>query len=235
MRKNLLLTLTLLALASVTALAANKDGIVTTKDGRMTIATKPTKSVTRTQPNDEGLASIYGNIGTAYPKGAYWCCEGFTITGPTAISGFPEFWSAAAFTPTANHTVIKIEVAAGYVEGTNGLVLALYNDASGVPGTLIKAFSVSNLPNFGSCCTVVSATDKAGVAVTAGTQYWVVLKTNSKESNTYAAWNVNDTDEVDSAPAAQYCSQDKGGSCGTNDKWSAFTSTPGLAFSVLGK
>ena len=235
MRKKMLLTLTLLALASVTALAANKDGIVTTKDGRMKIATKPTKSVTRTQPNDEGLVSISGNIGKAYPKGSYWCCEGFTITGPTAISGFPEFWSAAAFTPTANHTVIKIEVAVGYVEGTNGLVLALYNDASGVPGTLIKAFSVSSLPNFGSCCTVEAVTDKAGIAVTGGTQYWVVLKTNSKESNTYAAWNVNDTDQVDPAPAAQYCSQDKGGSCSNNDVWTAFQSQPGLAFAVLGK
>jgi hypothetical protein len=235
MRKKILLTLTVLALASVTALAANKDGIVTTKDGRMTIATKPTKSVTRTEPNDPSLVKIFDNIGTAYPKGAYWCCEGFTITGPTAISGFPEFWSAAAFTPTANHTVTKIEVAVGYVEGTNGLILALYSDASGVPGKAIKSFAVSNLPNFGSCCTVVAATDNAGIAVTAGTQYWVVMRTGAKTSNTYAAWNVNDTDEVDSAPAAQYCSDDKGGSCGTNDAWSAFSSTPGLAFAVLGK
>jgi hypothetical protein len=235
MRKKILLTLTVLALASVTALAANKDGIVTTKDGRMTIATKPTKSVTRTEPNDPSLVKIFDNIGTAYPKGSYWCCGGFTITGPTAISGFPEFWSAAAFTPAANNTITKIEVAVGYVEGTNGLVLALYNDASGVPGTQIKAFAVSGLPNFGSCCTLVSATDKAGIAVTAGTQYWVVMKTSNKTSNTYAAWNQNDTDQVDPAPAAQYCSDDKGGTCGTNDTWTAFSTQPGLAFAVLGK
>jgi hypothetical protein len=235
MRKKILLTLTVLALASLTALAANKDGIVTTKDGRMTIATKPTKSVTRTEPNDPSLVKIVDNIGTAYPKGKYWCCEGSTITGPTAISGFPEFWTAAAFTPTANHTITKIEVAVGYVEGTNGLILALYNDASGVPGTPIKAFAVSGLPNFGSCCKVVSATDNAGITVTAGTQYWVVMKTGKKTSNTYAAWNLNDTDQVDSVTFAQYCSDDKGGTCGTNDKWTAFTTTTGPAFAVLGK
>ncbi|HEV2964824.1 MAG TPA: hypothetical protein VG649_23555, partial [Candidatus Angelobacter sp.] len=68
-----------------------------------------------------------------------------------------------------------------------------------------------------------------------GTQYWIVLKTNSKTSNTWAAFNVNDTDQVDPAPAAQYCSADKGGSCGSNDKWTAFQSQPGLAFAVLGK
>ena len=100
--------------------------------------------------------------------------------GQLPFPASPEYWSAAAFTPTANHTVTKIEVGVGYVEGTNGLTLALYNDASGVPGTQIKAFAVSGLPNFGSCCMVVSATDYAGIAVTAGTQYSVVMKTAPK-------------------------------------------------------
>jgi len=234
MCKKTLLTLIVLALASVTAFAAGRDGVITTKDGRMTIATKRTPSVTRTASSDAGLVKIFDNIGTAYPKGSYWCCGGYTITGPTAISGFPEFWSAAAFTPSANHTVTKIKVAVGYVEGTNGLVLGLYNDASGVPGTAIKTWNLTGLPNFGSCCTVEEKGDSAGIAVTAGTQYWIVLKTNSKDSNTYAAFNLNDTDQVDPAPAAQYCSADKGGSCSKNDAWTAFSSQPGLAFAVLG-
>ncbi|HXM60546.1 MAG TPA: choice-of-anchor R domain-containing protein [Terriglobales bacterium] len=235
MCKKALLTFTVLALASLTAFAANKDGIVLSKDGRMTIATKPTPSVTRTERNEAGLVHIYDNLGTAYPKGEYWCCEGFTITGPTAITGFPEYWSAAAFTPSAAHTVTKVEVAVGYVEGYNGLIIGLYSDASGVPGKAIKTWSVTGLPNFGACCAVATATDSTGISVTGGTQYWIVVKTNSKSSNTYGAWNVNDTDQVDSAPAAQYCSQDKGGSCSTNDKWTAFSSQPGLAFAVLGK
>jgi hypothetical protein len=234
MCKKMLLTLTVLALASLTAFAAS-DGVVLSKDGRMTIATKPTRSTARTPSSDAGLVTIFNNIGTAYPKGSYWCCEGFTITGPTAISGFPEFWSAAAFTPSANQTITKIKVAVGFVEGTNGIVLALYNDASGVPGTRIQTFNLSGLPNFGSCCVVEVRTDATGIPVTGGTQYWIVLKTNSKTSNTWAAFNVNDTDQVDPAPAAQYCSADKGGSCGSNDKWTAFQSQPGLAFAVLGK
>ena len=235
MRKKILLTLTVLALASVTVLAANREGVVVSKDGRTTIATKRTPSVTRTEPNDPSLVTIYDNIATADPKGSYWCCEGYTITGPTALSGFPEYWEAGAFTPSANHTVTKVEVAVGFVEGTNGLVLGLYSDASGVPGKAIKTWALSSLPTFGSCCTVEARTDAAGISVTAGTQYWILLKTNKKETTTWAAFNVNDTDQIDSQVTAFYCSQDVSGSCSNNDKWTASQSTPGPAFAVLGK
>jgi hypothetical protein len=235
MCKKTLLTLTVLALASLTAFAATRDGIVLSKDGRMVTATKPTKSIKQTPSSDTGLVKIYDNIGAAYPKGTYWCCEGATIFGPTAISGAPEYWEAAAFTPSANHTLTKVEVAVGYVEGFNGLVVALYSDASGVPGTLIKNWGVTSLPNFGSCCALVIAKDAAGISLTSGTQYWIVVKTNKNSSNTFAAWNVNDTDQVDPEPSAFWCSDDKGGSCGTsNDVWTAGSEQPGLAFAVLG-
>jgi hypothetical protein len=235
MHKKVLVMLAVLALASVAAFAASKDGIVLSKDGRTVTTTKPTKSVTKAPVEDPSLIKIYDNIGTAYPKGKYWCCEGATVFGPTAISGEPEFWEASAFTPSANHTVTKILVAVGYVEGYNGLVIALYNDASGVPGTKIKSWGVTNLGDFGSCCTVATANDAAGIAVTSGTQYWVVVKTNGKSSNTFAAWNVNDTDQVDPEPSAFWCSDDKGGSCGSsNDTWIAGSEQPGLAFAVEG-
>ncbi|MGA8490770.1 MAG: choice-of-anchor R domain-containing protein [Terriglobales bacterium] len=235
MCKKTLLTLTVLALASLTAFAASKDGIVLSKDGRIVTATKPTKSITHTPSSDAGLVKIYDNIGSAYPKGTYWCCEGYTIFGPTAISGAPEYWEAGAFTPKANRTVTSVRVAVGYVEGYNGLVIGLYADANGVPGTAIKTWSVTGLPNFGSCCAVVEAKDSAGIPVTARTQYWIVLKTNKKSSSTFAAWNVNDTDQVDPTPTAFWCSDDKGGSCGSsNDVWAAGSSVPGPAFAVLG-
>jgi hypothetical protein len=234
MCKRTLLTLTVLALASVTAFAATKEGIVLSKNGRVVTTTNRTPSVKRTVDSDAGLVKIFDNIGTAYPKGSYWCCEGATIFGPTAISGAPEYWEAAAFTPSANHNVTKVEVAVGYVEGTNSLVLGLYSDKNGVPGTAIKTWTISNLPSFGSCCTVESKTDGAGIPVTSGTQYWIVLKTNKNSSNTFAAWNVNDTDQVDPAPTAFWCSADKGGSCNSNDVWTPGQSVPGPAFAVLG-
>ncbi len=234
MCKKTLLTLTVLALASLTAFAASRDGVVVSKNGRMTITTKPAQTTTRTPSDDAGLVTIFDNIGSAYPKGTYWCCEGYTITGPTALSGFPEYWEAGAFTPKADHTVTKVEAAVGFVEGVNGLVLGLYNDASGVPGTAIKTWALTNLPTFGSCCVVETKTDTAGIPVTKGTQYWIVLKTNKKESTTWAAFNVNDTDQVDPAPTAFYCSGTSS-ECGNNNAWTAGESQPGPAFAVLGK
>jgi hypothetical protein len=236
MCKKALLTLTVLALASLTAFAASKEGVVISKDGRKTIATTRVQGAVRSEPSeDASLITIFNNIGSAYPKGTYWCCEGYTITGPTALSGFPEYWEAGAFTPSANHTVTKVKVAVGFVIGVNGLVLGLYTDASGVPGKPLKTWALSGLPNFGSCCVVETKVDTTGIPVTGGTQYWIVLKTNAKETTTWAAFNLNDTDEVDPAPTAFYCSQDVAGSCSNNDKWTAGSAIPGPAFAVLGQ
>jgi len=52
--------------------------------------------------------------------------------------------------------------------------LSIYNDASGAPGTLLAGpVTVTNLPSFGTCCTLAIAYFSP-VAVTGGTQYWVV-------------------------------------------------------------
>ncbi len=235
MGKKMLLTLTVLAIAGVTAFAASMDGIVLSQDGRTAKATKQSSSITQTASSDSGLVKIFDNIARGYPKGFYWSSEGYTIYGPTAVSGAPEYWQAAAFTPTTNHTVTRIKVAVGYAEGTNGLVLGLYADAGGVPGQAIKTWALSGLPNFGSCCTLETKNDKAGIPVTADTQYWIVLQTDNRtESNTFAAWNFNDTDQVDAIPTAYWCSDDQGGSCKTNDVWTAGESLPAPAFAVLG-
>ncbi|HXM59435.1 MAG TPA: choice-of-anchor R domain-containing protein [Terriglobales bacterium] len=234
MCKKTLLTLTVLALASLTAFAASKKGIEMSQDGRIVTFTKSTKSATQTTLSDEGLVKIYGSLATAYPKALYWCCEAYSISGPNFGPYTPEYWEAAAFTPSADHTVTKVEVAVNYGEGYNGVVVGLYADASGVPGKAIKTWFVTGLPTGGTCCTVMEAKDSAGIPVTAGTQYWIVLKTNKKSSNTFAAWNVDDTDELDAVPTAFWCSADKGGSCGNNDAWTASSYVPGPAFAVLG-
>jgi hypothetical protein len=237
MCKKAILTLAVLALASVTVFAVNKDGVdgvVLSKDGRRAIVTKGAQSVTRMTPsNDTTLVKIAGNLATAYPKGSYWCCSGFTLTGPTALSGFPEFWEAVPFTPSANHTITKVKVAVSLIQGTNGLVLSLYNDASGLPGTAIKTWQLKNVPNIATCCTVETK-GTIGIPVTAGTQYWVVVKTDANDPDTFAVWNDNDTNQVDASPVAFYCSQDVSGSCNNNDAWTTFQAVQGPAFAVLG-
>jgi hypothetical protein len=224
----------LVVLATLSALAADKNGVVLRQDGTTKVVNNPVQVVAR--KGASSLIAIYDNIGTAYPKGSYWCCqENFFVLGPTAETNTAEYWRAAAFTPKADYTVTKVEVAVGLIEGTNGLILSINEDASGVPGKAIKTWSLSGLPAFGTCCTVETRMDAAGTPVNANTRYWLVLKTNTKDSNTFAAWNVNDVDQIDSELTATYCSDDKGGSCSANDQWTSVESLPGPAFAVMGK
>jgi hypothetical protein len=95
-----------------------------------------------------------------------------------------------------------------------------------VPGKALKTWNASGLPRFGDCCTLVVKSDSAGIPVSAGKQYWVVLSTNSNEKDTVDGWNVIDSNQVDSATVATFP--------GTNNQWNAFQTTPGLAFAVKG-
>ena len=195
------------------------------KHARITVVTDPAPSIATTNLNDAGLITIFSNLGAAYPKGEYWCCTGYNVMGQN--SGAGEQWMAAAFTPAADHTVTKIEVAVGYSQqGTNGVVLSLNLDNNGVPGKALKTWNASGLPRFGTCCGLVVKTESAGIPVSAGKQYWVVLSTNSKEQDTVDGWNVIDTNQVDAATVATFP--------GTNNQWNAFQTTPGLAFAVKG-
>jgi len=226
-----LLVSTAFVFAVVTAiLAAQNNGVVsgsgTTvwgKNARMTFVTESAPSFTKTTVDDTGLITIFSTLAVGYPKGLYWCCSAYNVMGPSV----GEQWMAEAFTPRANHTVTRIEVAVGFSQGTtNGVVVSLNRDNHGVPGKALKSWNASNLPRLGTCCGLVVKTDSSGIPVSAGTQYWVVLSTNSNELDTVDGWNFDDTNQVDSATVATYP--------GTHNKWNAFQTTPGLAFAVKG-
>jgi hypothetical protein len=228
--KKLLVSIALVFAGAMAILAAENNVVLsgngTTvwgKHARMTVVTESAPSFTRTTLNDSGLITIFSNLAATYPKGEYWCCAGYNIMGPAA--GLQ--WMAAAFTPRANHTVTRIEVAVGFSQGkTNGVVLSLNDDNHGVPGKALKTWNASNLPRFGTCCGLVVKSDSAGIPVSAGTRYWIVLSTNSNQSDTVDGWNEVDTNQVDAATVATYP--------GIKNKWNAFQTTPGLAFAVKG-
>jgi hypothetical protein len=230
--KKLLVSFTLVVAGATAIAAAQNDAVsrgngttVWGKHAMMTVVTEPTPSFTTTNIKDSGLVTIFSNLAAKYPKGEYWCCTGYNVMGSN--SGVGEQWMAAAFTPSANHTVTRIEVAVGFSQGTtNGVVLSLNRDNRGVPGKALKTWNASGLPRFGACCTLVVKSDKSGIPVSAGKQYWVVLSTNSNESDTVDGWNVDDTNQVDAATLATYP--------GTNNRWNAFQTTPGLGFAVKG-
>jgi hypothetical protein len=244
MRYRTVLSLAALTLFSVSAFAADvlpakKAEVVMSKDGRKMYVTKGVHAVARAKSSDSGLVTIFSNIGKVYPRGTYFCCESYSITGPKASGRLPEYWLAVAFTPTADHVITMVDVAVNLLDGADHLILSLNNDANGLPGASIKNWSLRSLPAAGSCCSVGAGKDRAGIPVTAGTQYWIVLSTDGASSDTFAGWNVEDIDQVDTynVPVAYYCSDDMGGSCGNNDAWTldSSTSNQGPAFAVLGK
>jgi hypothetical protein len=233
-KKRIVLSVSCLILflsASLTLMASGKKGFVFSEDGRFIRATEAPSHITPPPQEDANLKVIAGNFST-YPKATYFSVWGNTID--QGVNGYPfQVWEAMAFTPKADATVTKIETSAGrQSSGTAGFELALYDDASGVPGKPIKSFHVSNLPPYGQCCAVSTANDKAGIPVKAGTQYWVVVRTTAKDTNVYA-WAFNSTD-MTAQLSAVWC---KGSStyCGTkyNGKWFPYNYVA-LGFNVLG-
>lgn len=193
------------------------------KHAMMTVLTEATPPLSGTNLNTSGFVTIFNSVAAKYPKGLYWCCQGYNVMGSNSGAGVQ--WMGAAFTPNADHTVTRIAVAAGYSQqGTNGVVISLNDDNNGVPGQVLKQWSATGLPRFGDCCQLVVESDNAGIPITGGKQYWVVLSTNANESSTVDGWNVEDADQIDPATVASY----------SGTQWTAFQTTPGLAFAVLG-
>jgi hypothetical protein len=240
MRKRSAVALTLLALTAATAvaLAAGDVQRITNRQGAFTTAAAERRAapIPLNDSGDTGLVAI-GDSFSKYAKSPYWAWTEASVNG-ASYSGGPELWTAAPFTPRAARTATKVEVAAIWTSGPNGLVLSLNKDAGGIPGSAIKSWKLTNLPQ-SLCCAVEAAEDKAGIRLTAGTQYWVVLATDAAEADTSAGWALSELGQKHGATVAQYCSDDRGGSCSgyglQNDAWTAFHSLYGIAFAVLGK
>jgi hypothetical protein len=130
-----------------------------------------------TQPVPDSVQLIFSNLG---PSTNAFTNSGWTLSAPLSAFGFTQF-VAMAFTPTANAHVHQVRVAAQYLQsGANQVNLSLYSDTGGAPGTLLAGpITVTNLPDFYTCCALAIATFSTGTAVTAGTQYWVVANSPS--------------------------------------------------------
>jgi len=232
MKKRFTLSVSCLVLFASLAFAASgkKQQFVFSPDGRQVTATHPSSHITPAPQQDASLKIIAGNF-SLYPEATYFSVFGNTIA--QGGSNFPfQVWEAMPFTPTANATVTELQVSAGRQGGgTAGFELSLYSDAGGVPGTVIKSAHITNLPAYGDCCAVAEVSDPAGIPVTAGTQYWVVVSTTAEDIDIYA-WAFNSTN-MTATLAAEWC-QGSSTYCGVNSgKWSPYQYVQ-LGFNVLG-
>jgi hypothetical protein len=93
------------------------------------------------------------------------------------------------FTPATDATVYSVQAAVAWMGGANSSLISLNADAGGLPGAALETWPVTGLPKFvGSCCYVPAFYSTSGVAVTAGTQYWVVAGTTSANPTFNGSW-----------------------------------------------
>ena len=166
-----------------------------------------------------GVKPIFSNLASIDPNGVYMADIGYTVSG-----GSSQYWYGAAFTPTFNVTAGEIDIGATYISGRKQeLQLQLYADANGLPGQALWSGKAAIGVISAGCCALTTAKIKGGVALTAGTQYWVGVTTLPNGSDTLAIWNFNVSNQVDPESLAE--NQGAG--------WVARSWLPGIAFAVF--
>lgn len=185
---NVFAAIIILALCTQAIAQTAKDETVTINGGRNAIFVGP--PVHLTSPSEAlpaGVITIYSNLGKG--SNVYNAISGSGILGPN-VPGQPLPQSVGtAFVPTQDHLVQAVRVGATYVQGTNGVIVSFNEDSNGVPGKALAQKTFTNLPTFGTCCTLLTGKGASGIPVKAKTQYWVVLQPIAND--TYCVWNDN--------------------------------------------
>lgn len=83
------------------------------------------------------------------------------------------------------------QAALQYFSGTNTVTFGLRSDASGLPGTLLESFTVSNIPTV-SPGGVVTFNATAPLVLMAGDTYWLTSEEYAPD-DTGLGWRTNDT------------------------------------------
>lgn len=135
--------------------------------------------------------TIFNNFG---PGNAYDCCIGWTVSEPGSSPGL--FENANAFTPSVGSQITRIDIALSNFFGTNNATVELARDNFGLPGAVIRSWSVANQAPFGGCCAVTTINVSPVIPVGAGLKYWLIAVAGPNFLNdTWDAWNwtYNDT------------------------------------------
>jgi len=170
-----------------------------------------------------GLKVLYGNLGSK--SDLYDDTDGWLIEGPgNGVSGQSQA-IANPFSVSADSTLKGLQIALGFIgPGTNNSTVAIFTDASGLPGKALGHVDVKNLPTFGTCCAVVTVKDPKGFKMKAGVTYWLVATTDKASQTSYNAWAYTFNDS--SGPIAFE-------GTATNNVWTAFTGNQN-AFAIYG-
>jgi hypothetical protein len=216
MLRTVFLTTAALTLAVTTAFAAptssklpNGAAVTTVEKGHVTVGSY--------RPHvPKGGKVIYDSIGSGYNSS-----NGWTISGPDSVIG-EQIWAANQFTLTKKAKVTEVAAGVGYVTGSNSAQLAIYADASGLPGKMLWSADVSNLTTFGTSGTATADAKVKGVKLKANTPYWIAVQTDDNSSDTWDAWNLSNTADATLAE-------------NTGSGWVSYGSNAAGAVTIYGK
>jgi hypothetical protein len=188
-RRTLLSFMLCLLVCSIAALAADR--------GPRGATTQASSVIHRQADNDDVVApvKIYSNLGPA--DDLYDGLDGYFV-GNNPGEGVKQD-IAIPFIPAQDSTVTRVKLALQYYGiGTNGALVAIYDDDDGLPGRILAKKQRGNFEDFGDgCCDLVLWTLGTPLPVKAGTQYWIVGTSNKKSKDSVNTWDWT----FDEAPA----------------------------------
>jgi hypothetical protein len=183
-----LLGLAVVIIIGATALAQDsRSTTITINGGRTTVQMKgPSKIEHHTiKPPAH---PFYDDIGSSgYQMGVGW-----TVSDGSPIN--TEYTPGNQIVSLKSGTTARIKVGVGFVTGTNGGIVVLDKDCSGIPCGKIDAThlcrgNIHNLPTFGQ-----SSTQTESIACVAtlkkGKPYWVYVQS---DANSWLAWNLSNS------------------------------------------
>jgi hypothetical protein len=178
----------MLANAAVSAQSSN-NGVITINRGGTSVAMRdPSPTFVPAIPPASKLVTIYSTLGKG--SNVYSTLSAFGILGTNTGQPYPEM-VANGFRPKADHLVTEVQVGATHYQGTNALVVSLNQDNHGVPGKALHTWHFTNLPDNWTCCTLQIGKSAKGIKVQKGKMYWVVLRPEVKDQDTWDLWADN--------------------------------------------
>ena len=126
--------------------------------------------------------TLYSNLADGFNPQA-----GLTISGPGSLVGQLKT-PAEPFTTTSPSSIDGIDLALGWVAGTNSAIVNLDTSNGSAPGDPIGSWTLNGLPVFGADYPLEHVSVQ-GVSLASGT-YWITVGPGADDS--WDAWNLAD-------------------------------------------
>jgi MYXO-CTERM domain-containing protein len=116
---------------------------------------------------------------------------GWTVAGSGSSIGTLQT-DAMQFTSVASGNLTTVELAVGFVGGSNSFTVTLLTDSAGAPGMALESLALMNVPdNNPSSYTPATVTSVSHPAFIAGTKYWLEISPSDPTSDTEGSWSFN--------------------------------------------